>query len=133
MENNNNLNQEQSNQIRPPRPPQRGQNQNSRPKASTSGPLMSSRSRAIQASRRTQDDANKAITSYNVVEGRLKNDSAGPVKKDTLRIIFLGGMNGIGTHNFVVFEYNDDALVVDCGMDLTLGNLPGVNFGISDI
>lgn len=111
-----------------PRGPRNRQN-----KPSTSGPLVSSRSRAIQASRRSQDDANKAITNFNVVEGKLKNDTAGPVKKDTLRIVFLGGMNGIGTHNFVVFEYNDDALVVDCGMDLTLGNLPGVNFGISDI
>jgi ribonuclease J len=42
-------------------------------------------------------------------------------------------MNGIGTHNMVVFEYNNDAIVVDCGIDLTLGQLPGVNFGISDI
>lgn len=114
----------------------RGRGPNGRPnngRPSTSGPLVSSRSKAIQASRRSQDDANKAITNFNVVEGKLKNDSAGPVKKDTLRIVFLGGMNGIGTHNFVVLEYNDDAIVVDCGMDLTLGALPGVNFGISDI
>ncbi len=142
----NTINQNQTNPSeavnRPPnRPPQnnnrprpnnnrqrQGQNQ-----SSTSGPLKSSRSRAIQASRRTQDDANKAVTNFNVVEGKLKNDTAGPVKKDTLRVVFLGGMNGIGTHNLTVLEYNDDAIVIDCGMDLTLGALPGVNFGVSDI
>lgn len=119
MQNNNNQNQSKDNQR---------QNNNS-----TSQPLKTSRSRAIQASRRGQDDANKAVTNFNVVEGKFKNSTLGQLKKDTLRVVFLGGMNGIGTHNMVVFEYNDDALVVDCGIDLTLGNLPGVNFGISDI
>ncbi|USN97662.1 MAG: ribonuclease J [Candidatus Nomurabacteria bacterium] len=121
----------QNTNNRPQRDRQLNNRKNNRP--ATSGPLKSSRSRAIQASRRSQDDANKAITNFNVVEGKLKNDSAGPIKKDTLRILFLGGMNGIGTHNFTVIEYNDDAIVIDCGMDLTLGALPGVNFGVSDI
>lgn len=106
---------------------------NKKPRIDASQPLKSSRSRAIQASRRGQDDANKAITNMNVVEGKLRNETAGSLKKDTLRIVFLGGMNGIGTHNMVVFEYNNDAIVVDCGIDLTLGQLPGVNFGVSDI
>jgi ribonuclease J len=108
-------------------------NSASGPKKSKNGPLISSRSRALQAIRRAQDNANKSIGELGVVEGRLKNDSAGPVKKDTLRVVFLGGMNGIGTHNLTVIEYNDNALVVDCGMDLTLGALPGVNFAVSDI
>jgi ribonuclease J len=120
----------QTNNSGPARGPQ---NKNSNQQNKNSLDLKSSRSRAIHASRRSQDDASKEVSSYNIVETKTKNHPAGPVKKDTLRIVFLGGMNGIGTHNMVVFEYNNDAIVVDCGIDLTLGNLPGVNFGISDI
>ncbi len=119
--------------LRRPNPQNRGRSNGGEQNRTNSLDLKSSKSRAMHASRRSQDDAHKAIATMNVVDTKLKEYSAGPVKKDTLRVVFLGGMNGIGTHNMVVFEYNNDAIVVDCGMDLTLGKLPGVNFGISDI
>lgn len=48
---------------------------------------------------------------------------------DTLRIVPLGGQNGIGEKNMIVVEYNDDAVVLDCGFELGL-DLPGVNCAI---
>lgn len=52
-----------------------------------------------------------------------------PLGKDTLRIVPLGGQNGIGEKNMIVVEYGDDALVLDCGFELGL-DLPGVNYAI---
>ncbi len=52
-----------------------------------------------------------------------------PLTKDTLRIVPLGGQNGIGEKNMIVVEYNNDAVVLDCGFALGL-DLPGVNYAI---
>ena len=49
--------------------------------------------------------------------------------KQTLRIVPLGGQNGIGEKNMIVVEYENDAIVLDCGFDLGV-NLPGVNYTI---
>ena len=50
-------------------------------------------------------------------------------KPGMLRIVALGGQNGIGEKNMIVVEYDNDALVLDCGFDLGL-NLPGINYAI---
>ncbi len=52
-----------------------------------------------------------------------------PIKNGVLRVVPLGGQNGIGEKNMLVLEYENDALVLDCGFDLGL-DLPGVNYAI---
>lgn len=49
-----------------------------------------------------------------------------------VRIIPLGGLNEIGK-NLTVFEYEDDALILDCGMAFPDDDMPGVDIVIPDI
>jgi ribonuclease J len=96
------------------------------------GGLKSNRGKAIMAIRRTQDDASKLVESFGVINPLDMKSSLGELQKGKLRVLFLGGQNAIGTHNLTVLEYEDDAIIVDCGFDLSV-DLPGVNYGISDV
>ncbi len=48
-----------------------------------------------------------------------------------LKVIGLGGMDGAGSKNMIVVEYQNDAVIIDCGNDLGV-DLPGINYGIAD-
>ena len=47
-----------------------------------------------------------------------------------LKIVALGGMDGGGSKNMMLVEYQNDAIVIDCGNDLGV-DLPGINYGIA--
>ena len=49
-----------------------------------------------------------------------------------LKIVGLGGMDGGGSKNMILVEYENDAVVLDCGNDLGV-DLPGINYAIADI
>ena len=51
--------------------------------------------------------------------------------KSPLRIIPLGGLNEIGK-NITLYEYEDDIILVDCGMSFPDDDLPGVDIVIPD-
>ena len=53
-------------------------------------------------------------------------------KTEKLRIIPLGGVNGIGK-NITVFEYAQDMIVVDCGLAFPEDNMLGVDLVIPDM
>ncbi len=53
-------------------------------------------------------------------------------KKSKLKIIPLGGVDGIG-RNITVFECGEDIIVVDCGISFAEEDTPGVDFVIPDI
>ena len=98
-------------------------------------PLSSSVSRgaAVRAQKRSQADAQKIANQYAAAqpmqgEGRRANfidDSP------RLKIIGLGGMDGGGSKNMMLIEYQNDAVIMDCGNDLGV-DLPGINYGIVD-
>lgn len=96
-----------------------------------------SRGEAIRAQRRNHDDANRMISQYNLAD--MTAQTAGPkpqranVIDDSprLKIIALGGMDGGGSKNMIVVEYLDEAVIIDCGNDLSV-DLPGINYGIAD-
>ena len=48
-----------------------------------------------------------------------------------LKITFLGGQDGIGEKNMQVVEWQNDAIILDCGNELGV-DLPGVNYTIAD-
>ena len=50
---------------------------------------------------------------------------------DKLKIIPLGGVNGIGK-NITCFEYGQDIIVVDCGLGFPEDNMLGVDLVIPD-
>ena len=53
-------------------------------------------------------------------------------EKQKLKIIPLGGTNGIG-RNMTVFEYGNDMIVVDCGLSFPDGEMFGVDLVIPDM
>ncbi|MBQ6065233.1 MAG: ribonuclease J [Clostridia bacterium] len=50
---------------------------------------------------------------------------------DTVKISFLGGINEIGK-NLTLFEYNDEMIVLDCGMSFPDADMPGVDYVLPD-
>ena len=53
-------------------------------------------------------------------------------KKDVLKIIPLGGLDEIGK-NITVFEYEDEIIVVDCGLSFPEDDMLGVDLVIPDV
>src|SRR3954462_7898714 len=93
-----------------------------------------SRGAALRAQKQAVQDANRVANQY------LDATSSQPEKprranliddSPRLKIIGLGGMDGGGSKNMVVIEYQNDAVVLDCGNDLGV-DLPGINYGIAD-
>ena len=52
--------------------------------------------------------------------------------KSKLKIIPLGGLDGIGK-NITVLEYKNDLIVVDCGISFPEDDMPGVDIVLPDI
>ena len=53
-------------------------------------------------------------------------------KKNTLKIIPLGGLDEIGK-NMTAFEYENEIIIVDCGLAFPDEEMPGVDLVINDI
>ena len=53
-------------------------------------------------------------------------------KKPNLKIIPLGGLDEIGK-NITVFEYDDEIILVDCGLEFPEDNMLGVDLVIPDV
>ncbi|MCL4357461.1 ribonuclease J [Patescibacteria group bacterium] len=116
------------------RPKTRSNNTRSRTatKDSLGSNLSVPRSEAVRASKRSRMDAQKIANQYNLkVEG--ERSRANVIKDDTnrLKISFLGGQEAIGEKNMQVIEWENDALILDCGNNLGV-ELPGVNYTIAD-
>jgi ribonuclease J len=67
--------------------------------------------------------------------GKARNTGRGKSKKknlsDSVKISFLGGINEIGK-NLTLFEYNDEMIIVDCGMSFPDADMPGVDYVLPD-
>ena len=95
-----------------------------------------SRGAAIRAQRRTHDDAQREISRYldqpNVEKPDTRPRANFIDDSPRLKIIGLGGMDGGGSKNMVLVEYQNDAVIIDAGNDLGV-DLPGINYGICDV
>jgi ribonuclease J len=90
------------------------------------------RGEAIRANRRNQEDAQRIVDQYaDASRKRTRRANAVTDTYDKLKITFLGGLEEVGEKNMAVVEYQNDALVLDCGNNLGL-DLPGVNYEIND-
>ncbi|HSX45551.1 MAG TPA: ribonuclease J [Candidatus Saccharimonadia bacterium] len=96
------------------------------------GSLTTSRGQAVRAQRRSQQDAQRIANQYVAADTGNRPQRANVIDdRPQLRIIGLGGMDGGGSKNMIVVEYQNDAIVLDCGNDLGV-DLPGINYGIAD-
>lgn len=93
--------------------------------------LKTNRGEAIRAGRRNFETADKAVDRWNVFEKHHEKQAGVlPLQhKDRLRVTFLGGLEGIGEKNMMVLEYDQEAIIIDAGFDLSV-DLPGVNYAI---
>ena len=93
-----------------------------------------SRGAAIRAQKQAVGDANRVANQYlDAASKQTDRPRRANLIDDSprLKVIGLGGMDGGGSKNMVVIEYQNDAIVVDCGNDLGV-DLPGINYGIAD-
>lgn len=120
-------NQSNKNTAKPQK--NRGNNQNT-------GPRSSSRGAAIRAQRRASDDAHRIASQYSTADNASQPE--GKVRANfiddspRLKVIGLGGQDGGGSKNTILVEYQNDAIIMDCGSDLGV-DLPGINYGIADM
>ena len=90
------------------------------------------RGAAIRAQRRLQDDANKVLRAYSDASQNTSGRANIITDVDQkLKLTFLGGLADVGEKNMAIFEYGDEAIILDCGNHLGV-NLPGVNYEIND-
>lgn len=103
-----------------------------------------SRGQAIRAQKQSMMDAQRIVNQYMPAPNNGNggtNGNAAPNEQrranviddsPRLRIIGLGGMDGGGSKNTMLVEYQNDAVIMDCGNDLGV-DLPGINYGIADM
>jgi ribonuclease J len=136
MERNQNNKQRPGGQNRPGR----GQLRNNSPAGGPNGGQngngglkKSSRGAAIRAQKRVNDDATRQINAVLATNSPSDNRPRANKIDDRprLRVIGLGGMDGAGSKNMMLVEYQNDAVVIDAGNDLSV-DLPGINYGIAD-
>jgi ribonuclease J len=93
-----------------------------------------SRGAALRAQKQSVQDANRVASQYlDAATKQGDRPRRANVIDDSprLKIIGLGGFDEGGAKNMMVIEYQNDALVIDCGSDLGV-DLPGINYGIAD-
>ncbi|HSX45192.1 MAG TPA: ribonuclease J [Candidatus Saccharimonadales bacterium] len=111
-----------NNQSRPTRPTNPGAH--AAPRAS--------RGAAIRAQKRTSEMAQKLVNEYASAETKkLKRANVIVDDFNKLKLTFLGGLDDVGEKNTAILEYENDAIIVDCGNNLGV-DLPGINYEIAD-
>jgi ribonuclease J len=109
------------------RSPQNGNNQ---PQATEKRPTVS-RGAAVRAQKRTQMDAQRVANQFMPAQVDERRRANFIDDSPRLKIIGLGGMDGGGSKNTILVEYQNDAVIIDAGNDLGV-DLPGINYGIAD-
>jgi ribonuclease J len=134
------MNPKDNNQNKPPRRNNQrpggagGQNRpnNSSNQPTNGGRAGVSRGAAVRAQKRSQMDAQRIANQFTPAQP-MKQKRANVIDDSPrLKIIGLGGMDGGGSKNTMLVEYQNDAVIIDCGNDLGV-DLPGINYGIADM
>src|SRR5579863_2852666 len=82
----------------------------------------------MQKNRRSYNPNNRGKSTMTQGYGEQKIDMT-PSKPNTLRIIPLGGMEEVG-RNMTVFEYNQDIVILDMGLQFPDEDMPGIDYVI---
>lgn len=121
-----------SNTSGKPQGQKNGGHKNNNQKPAANG-LTVSRGAAIRAQKRSAETAQKLINEYQSAETKKLEKRANTVTDDyeKLKITFLGGLDDVGEKNTAIIEYQNDAIILDCGNNLGV-DLPGINYEIAD-
>src|SRR4051812_15177618 len=108
-----------------PAPKRNGQNNN---RGQTPTGRNVSRGAALRAQKQAVQDANRVASQYLDAAAKQTDRPRQPAARSgranivddnpRLKIIGLGGMDGGGSKNMVIVEYQNDAVIIDCGNDL---------------
>lgn len=110
----------------------RNNNQPQNGNGNGNGQRKASRGAAIRAQKRVNEDATRLINSVLATPKGVERPRANKIDDSPrLKVIGLGGMDGGGSKNMMLVEYQNDAIIIDCGNDLGV-DLPGINYGICD-
>ncbi|MEE1002167.1 MAG: ribonuclease J [Acutalibacteraceae bacterium] len=80
----------------------------------------------------TNRKQNKTVKKNNANKTIRKNQNQSVENKSPLKIIPLGGLEEIGK-NCTVYEYEDDMIIVDCGLAFPDDEMPGIDIVIPDL
>ena len=94
-------------------------------------PLSIEESR-LQQENRTQNEKQEKNTRQRSKKTKNNNIAHEIFKKPSLKIIPLGGLHEVGK-NITVFEYDDEMIVVDCGISFPEDDMLGIDLVIPDI
>lgn len=61
-----------------------------------------------------------------------REEADGSIRKDTLKIIPLGGLGEVG-RNMTIIEYKDDIIVVDVGFGFPKDDMPGIDYTLPNV
>lgn len=79
----------------------------------------------------TNRKRNSKVRYYSYRKASKKSNIRQVPDLEKVKISFLGGMNEIGK-NMTMYEYKNDAFIVDCGLAFPTAELPGVDLVIPD-
>lgn len=82
--------------------------------------------------KKPQNFARQNYQKINQKQNLKKKEKFTPIIKGKLKIIPLGGLNEVGK-NMMVFEYENDIIIVDMGLEFPSEDLLGVDYVIPDV
>lgn len=88
--------------------------------------IRANRNQVEKREEKQQGKTAEKRTSYNKKSPKFE------FKKPNLKIIPLGGLEEIG-NNMTIFEYDDEMIVVDCGLEFPTDDMLGVDLVIPDV
>lgn len=88
--------------------------------------------RAKRAGGRSRSRRPQRPTPFKPLTTAGENRIISSANRNTLRIIPLGGSGETGDKNMLVFEYNNDIIVVDAGIKFPDADMPGIDYVICD-
>lgn len=86
---------------------------------------------AVGTNKKESDFSKSPKSRMTTARRHSRNTVKKPASENSVRIVFLGGLNQIGK-NIMAIECNDDIIIVDCGMSFPDGEMLGVDLVIPD-
>jgi ribonuclease J len=112
---------------------QKSANHKPKPQAGAQKSASKTRGAALRAQKRNSEDAQRVMKQYATADTKSTKQRANTLANtnNALKVTFLGGLDDVGEKNMTILEWQDEAIVLDCGNNLGV-DLPGVNYEIND-